>query len=139
MGERAFAIPEEVEAAFYRAFEAADLAAMMRVWEDSDEVACIHPGGPRLRGVAAVRLSFETLFAQGPPMHFRIEELQSVAEGEIAVHVLHERVRIGRDVEYQRPLIATNAYRRGADGWRMILHHASPSPQVQRATRAQVH
>jgi hypothetical protein len=26
------------------------------------------------------------------------------------------------------PIVATNVYLRGASGWRMIVHHASPAP-----------
>ena len=31
----------------------------------------------------------------------------------------------------RQPVIATNAYRRGAQGWRMILHHAAPGPAAE--------
>ena len=46
---------EQAEAAFYRAFEKADLGAMMAVWAEDEEILCIHPGGQRLIGMDAVR------------------------------------------------------------------------------------
>jgi uncharacterized protein len=37
----------------------------MAVWADDDEIVCVHPGGPRVVGAAAIRASFEAIFANG--------------------------------------------------------------------------
>jgi ketosteroid isomerase-like protein len=50
----------EVEAAFYDALHRADLEALMALWAD-EEIVCIHPGGVRLIGHAAIRASWETI------------------------------------------------------------------------------
>ena len=47
----------EVEAAFYDALNRADLEALMALWADDEEIVCIHPGGARLIGHAAIRAS----------------------------------------------------------------------------------
>ena len=57
MSSSLFASPEDAETAFYDAIERADLEAMMAIWADDEEVACIHPAGQRLTGLAAVRES----------------------------------------------------------------------------------
>ena len=59
-----FATSEEAEIGFYEAFSNADLDAMMEVWAPSDEIICIHPNGPRLEGVAAVRDSWALIFSE---------------------------------------------------------------------------
>ena len=46
-----FPTPDDAESAFYDAFERADLAAMMVVWAEDDDVVCVHPPGPRLTGL----------------------------------------------------------------------------------------
>ena len=38
----------------------------MAVWSDDEEVACVHPGGPRVVGSVAVRAAFEAVFVNGP-------------------------------------------------------------------------
>ncbi|HXZ95937.1 MAG TPA: nuclear transport factor 2 family protein, partial [Burkholderiales bacterium] len=53
-----FPTPQDAEAAFYEAFESADLDAMMAVWAEDEEVVCVHPSGPRLTGIAQVRESW---------------------------------------------------------------------------------
>src|SRR3954465_5581625 len=40
--------PPDAALAFYQAFEAKDLDAMMAAWADDEEVICVHPGGTRL-------------------------------------------------------------------------------------------
>ena len=45
---------DDVEAQFYEALQQADLDKLMAVWADDDEVACVHPGGPRVSGLAAI-------------------------------------------------------------------------------------
>ncbi|MCM2340987.1 nuclear transport factor 2 family protein, partial [Rhodoferax sp.] len=46
---------DEVETAFYEALQNADLERLMACWADEDEVVCVHPGGPRMVGLGAIR------------------------------------------------------------------------------------
>lgn len=134
----AWATPEAAERAFYEAFEAGDLPAMMQVWADTPDVCCIHPMGKALRGTAAVREGWEGIFANGPRLQFVLESVQWQSTGELAVSVLLEHIRVEGQARPRPPMIATNIYRRTVRGWRMLLHHASPalvdvaedSPQV---------
>ena len=45
------ASPDDVEAQFYEALQQADLEKLMAVWSDDEDIACIHPGGPRILDV----------------------------------------------------------------------------------------
>jgi len=131
--EARFATAEDAEAAFYTAFEERDLEAMMAVWDDGDDVVCIHPVGPRLAGVAAIRQGWQALFGAGRALHLSIGERTRLVADTLAVHVVHEHITTGRDpATTHPPVIATNVYRLTARGWRMVLHHASPSPAPQR-------
>ena len=123
---RAYDSPEQAEAAFYDAFERADLEAMRDVWADDRRVCCIHPGGERLDGVAAVMDSWAAILAQGPVLSVRISHRQMRVSGDLAVHVLRENLYSGGAL--RGVVLATNAYRRDENGWHMILHHAAPDP-----------
>ena len=59
------ATPEEAEQQFYEALQLGELERLMAVWGDDDEITCVHPGGHRMVGAAAIRASFETIFAHG--------------------------------------------------------------------------
>ena len=123
------ASPDDVEAQFYEALQNADLDKLMAAWSDDDEIACVHPGGPRVTGYAAIRASFEAIFANGAvalqPQGVR--RLQSLG---CAVHHLVEQVRIV-DAQGSRSawVLATNVYVKTAQGWRMVAHHASPGSE----------
>ena len=125
-----FATPEEAEAAFYLAFQQADLGAMMRVWMDDDSVVCIHPNGPRLTGRPAVEKSWAEIFERGSPMRFEITEARYLHSEHLAIHSVHENISFGQRYRQQSLVLATNIYRKTADGWRMIIHHASPGQAV---------
>ena len=117
---------DEVEHAFYDALQKADLDALMSVWADDDDVSCVHPGGPRLIGPAAIRASYEALFAHGridaEPLHVRRHESHG-----IAVHSVVERVRgLAADKARVAYVLATNVWTRTGSGWRLVSHHASP-------------
>jgi len=86
-----FATPEAAESAFYQAFEAADLEAMMAVWAGQPEIVCIHPGGLRLLGPAQIRESWRQIFASGERLKFRLTERQSVQGTRLAVHSVYEQ------------------------------------------------
>jgi hypothetical protein len=49
----------------------------------------------------------------------------------LTVHNVIEHVAIEGDDRLHPPMVATNVYTRGALGWRMVVHHASPTPEVQ--------
>jgi ketosteroid isomerase-like protein len=121
---------DDVEARFYEALASADLERLMAIWSEEDEVACVHPGGQRLIGLAALRASFESIFANGaiPVRPARVRRVQS---GACAIHHVLERVDIV-SAEGARTVwvCATNVYLKGAQGWRLVLHHASPGSEA---------
>ena len=63
MTARSFPTAQDAENAFYEALERGDLAAMVAVWAEADDVVCVHPRGPRLVGFDAVRQSWAQIFA----------------------------------------------------------------------------
>lgn len=121
-----FTSSAEAEAAFYRAFERADLDAMMEVWAEDEEVECVHPGGRRLTGLEEVRESWRRLFASGASLSFSIAQRQVWRGALVAVHLVYENISSAR--REQGTMIATNVYLLTASGWRMVLHHAAPAP-----------
>ena len=71
--------PEDAETAFYEAFERSDLAGMMTVWAEDDDIVCIHPQGPRLTGFDAVRESWVQIFSGGTSrLKLRTVEARSI-------------------------------------------------------------
>lgn len=120
------ASPEEIEQQFYEAMQRADIELMMSVWSDDDDIACVHPGGGRVVGPAAIRASFEAIFGHSA-VDATPERVRRLHSHSCAIHNVVERVRVmtdkGPQVGYA---IATNVYLKTAMGWRMVVHHASP-------------
>jgi ketosteroid isomerase-like protein len=127
MSETRYATPQEAETAFYAAFIKRDVNAMMRVWAEDDSISCIHPLGPVLTGRAAVRESWEAIFRNSPEMHITVNGRSRGQDGVFAIHVLEEHISVGKEPP-GAPVYATNVYHLTGNGWRMVLHHASPSP-----------
>ena len=127
MADDHFATPQEAEEAFYAAFAQGDLGAMARVWAEDDSVVCVHPGGDCWRGREGVLESWRQIFAGGGPLRFEVEAVSLVHDKALAVHCLYESIAHGPRLEHRARAFATNAYRLTQSGWRMILHHASPS------------
>jgi uncharacterized protein (TIGR02246 family) len=118
--------PDEVEAQFYEALQQGDIQRLMAVWADDDEVVCVHPGGPRVIGTAAIRASFEAIFAGGaiPVRPEQVRRLHMLAS---ALHHLVERIEVATNEGVQTAwVLATNVYVKTAQGWRLVAHHASP-------------
>ena len=117
--------PEQAESAFYAAFEACDLASMGEVWQNDSRTRCIHPGGDLLQGYAAVMESWRAILASAIPPVVRIRRLDRLRVDDVAIHLVEERIGpSGHRAELTR-VLATNGYRRTADGWRLFMHHAS--------------
>ena len=126
MSEPTFPTPEAVEAAFYAAFEARSLDAMMAVWAGGDSIACIHPMAAPLNGRAAVAAGWRSMFEAAGQFRVQVELAQEIRATTQVIRIVREYLVIGHETEPRPPILATNVYRKEADGWRMVLHHASP-------------
>lgn len=117
---------DDIEAAFYDALQAGDIDQLMACWADEDDIVCVHPGGPRLVGAAAIRAAFEGMFANGA-VHAYPERVRKVESLGAAIHNVLERVDLVTAEGTQRAwVVATNVYFKTAQGWRLVAHHASP-------------
>ena len=126
-----FATPEDASRAFYNAFEQGDIAAMMRVWADDDEIFCIHPSGPRNIGPNAVRGAWEEIFSTPTTLRFQLEQQMFFVGASMAVQSVLEYLQINEEAKLRGPAIATNIYTRSVGGgWRMIAHHAATAPAL---------
>lgn len=120
--------PDDLENAFYEALQAGDLERLMACWSDDDEIVCVHPAGGRLIGHGAIRAAYAELLSPAglavwPGDVVRVQTLAS------AVHSVFERVRVSHEGAVREAVVlATNVYHRGAQGWRMVAHHASAMP-----------
>ena len=123
--------PDDVEAAFYESLRGGDLDKLMACWADEDEIACIHPGGNRLLGGAAIRAAFEAMFANGGAIPVTAENIHRIDSIASAVHHVLERVNVMTSGgEVQAYVLATNVYHKTAQGWRLVVHHASPGTKA---------
>jgi ketosteroid isomerase-like protein len=121
--------PQDVAQAFYQAFEARDIDAMMATWAEDEDIVCIHPGGVRHVGYEAVRMSFEHLFTGNAKLTFRLDQAVLIETVGLAMQSAVEHVRSGDDGP-RGAAIATNVLMRTPSGWRVVCHHASQSPPV---------
>ncbi len=130
------ATPEDAEQAFYEALEQADLEKLMDVWAEDEEIVCIHPHSPRLVGHAPVRAAWRTMLANGP-IRARPAYVQVIRGAMVSVHNVVEQVIVkdGTTTAVVN-VFATNVYLKGPQGWRLVLHHASTTPQEQIAALA---
>lgn len=120
---------ERCNAALYAAFENADLDALEALWDDADDIACIHPGSPVLGGRRDVLRSWTALLANSGYLQFVLSDVQVRISGDVAVVTCEENILA--DISAQDGLIggtavATNVFRRRDGRWRLWVHHSSP-------------
>jgi ketosteroid isomerase-like protein len=117
---------EAANAALYTAFEAGDVDLMEAVWDDSDEVVCVHPGWPMLRGRSEVMRSWSALMANTDYIQFVLTDVQVAVSGDSAVVTCTENVLTSADVGDGAAAVATNVFVKRPTGWRLLVHHGSP-------------
>jgi len=125
-----YTTPSDAAMAFYQAFEAKDLDAMMATWAEDEEIVCVHPGGTRLVGYDAVRHGWEQLFAADTRLAFRLDQVVMLETVGMAMQSAIEQITVGKDATPSGIAVCTNVFLRTPYGWRMVMHHASPAPAV---------
>jgi ketosteroid isomerase-like protein len=118
--------PQDAEDAYYDALEAGDAVAMADIWESSDKTACLLPMTPLATGQEVKRL-WSAIFEQGARFDIEVRHHLWIENGDLAIHLIEER--IGDQGVGQAPpaIYATNVFRRGPDGWHLLLHQNSPA------------
>jgi hypothetical protein len=125
----------------YDAFETGDIDLMSALWlggPDAGSVTCVHPGWSPLHGRDTVLRSWSMIMANTSYIQFVLTDVVARVTDDVAV------VTCGENMLTDLPLdpgalpgdvppglaggraVATNVFRRTADGWRLWLHHASP-------------
>ena len=124
-----FTSADEAQSVFYKAIERADLAQMMALWAEEEDIVCIHPGGTRHQGIDAVRESWRQIFSRGPELKFRLLAERKVPGRMLSVYSVVERITHNRSAFAASFVIATNIFINSNHGWQMLVHHASPMPE----------
>jgi len=128
-----FDTPQDAEDAYYDAIESGDAEAMSRVWEASADVACLLPMTPLLQGPEVLAM-WHSMFEQGAAFDIQVGHLSWVTGDDLALHLIEERVAPAADAaggqppQQIRPVYASNLFRRGPDGWHLVVHQNSPVP-----------
>lgn len=106
---------------FYAAFRERDFASMAELWAEDADVACVHPGWPRLEGRTAVLASWAQLLAN--------PESPTVKCLDAAAHVVGDMAWVTcREVLEGAQLAATNIFVRERGQWRIVHHQAGTMP-----------
>lgn len=113
---------DEVEAVFYEAFRRCDAAVMASLWAER-ELICIHPGARAIVERNAIVRSWESILGNSGGIELKYHVARRWQSDDLAVHTVAEEL-VGPGSEAS-VVLATNVYRRSADGWLMVEHHAS--------------
>jgi hypothetical protein len=123
-----FETPQDTEDAFYDALEGGNADAMTGIWETSDTIGCLLPMAPMVQGPTVLDL-LRSLLGQNGPVDIQVRHLSWIESDDMALHLVEERLPAPAGQQgTPPPLYAVNAFRRGPDGWRMVLHQNSPAP-----------
>ena len=122
--------------AFYRALEERDLGHMSKIWLQDGSASCVHPGWHRLDGWEEIARSWENIFANSRPWSVGCEDVRIAVSGDLAwVTCVEVIVPFGGDEDEDAARMqATNLFGRVNGEWRLVHHHASPTPNAENAT-----
>jgi ketosteroid isomerase-like protein len=127
-----FSTPQDAEDAYYDALEEGDVKRLLDVWADSDDVCCLLPMYPLVRGRKPVEEAFAHLFSRGQGVTLAISHIDWVEANDMAIHLVEETIQnVPPGQAPPPPFYATNIYTRTADGWRLLVHQNSPMPPPQ--------
>ena len=122
---------EAVNAAFYVAFESADLDTMTSLWVVDEETLCVHPGALPVRGTASINRSWALIMANTPYIQFFLTDVEVSVLGDVASVTCTENVLTADEMTDDGAFngakaVATNVFVRTGEDWRLWIHHASP-------------
>ena len=120
-----------VNESFYEAFNKRDIEAMKRVWGYDENATCIHPGWPPLKGFEPILNSWAGIFENSGNMEIKISDVQVMASSDLAwVSCTEKLYTIAESGVLASNVFATNLFHLEGSLWKMVMHHASPVPDI---------
>ena len=117
---------------FYEAFNKRDIEAMNQVWRNSERVTCVHPGWPPLKGFEPIMNSWEGIFKNSGNMEIQISDVRVLASEDLAwVSCIEKLYTVAESGVLASQVFATNLFHLEGDVWKMVMHHASPVPDIR--------
>jgi ketosteroid isomerase-like protein len=114
---------------FYRCLESLDMGCMERLWLHEDWVRSVHPGWDVLVGWDAIRQSFQQIFASTNWIRVTPTAVDIHVLGSVAIVACSENITTAQDGDLGVAVAqATNVFLRTPEGWKLVVHHASPAP-----------
>ncbi len=119
---------------FYEAFNKRDIEAMKKVWGNDESVTCVHPGWPPLNGFESILNSWAGIFENSGNMEVQIFDVRVLASEDLAwVSCIEKLYTIAESGVLASKIFATNLFHLKGNVWKMVIHHASPVPDIQKA------
>ena len=116
---------------FYKAFNARDLSAMKEIWSSHQNVTCVHPGWSPLNGFEPIIDSWQGIFKNSGNMDIQILDINMLTSNDLAwVSCVEKLYTIASHGVLASKVFSTNLFKLNQDGWKMIMHHASPMPSM---------
>ena len=116
---------------FYKAFNARDLSAMKEIWSSHQNVTCVHPGWSPLNGFEPIIDSWQGIFKNSANMDIQISDINMLTSNDLAwVSCVEKLYTIASHGVLASKVFSTNLFKLNQDGWKMIMHHASPLPSM---------
>ena len=116
---------------FYKAFNARDLSAMKEIWSSHQNVTCVHPGWSPLNGFEPIIDSWQGIFKNSGNMDIQISDINMLTSKDLAwVSCVEKLYTIASHGVLASKVFSTNLFKLNQDGWKMIMHHASPMPTM---------
>jgi len=118
-------------AELYAAFEHGDVDRMEAVWDDADDVRCVHPGWPLVTGRSRVLRSWSVIMANTSYIQFFLTAVDPSIDGDLAVVTCEENILTSvadpdGTLSESALVVSTNVFRRRGGRWRLWVHHGSP-------------
>src|SRR5262249_62059008 len=98
------------------------------VGADVEELVGVRAAGPRRCGSAKVGESGSQLCSSRQRLRVHLSTQVYVQAMMLSIHSLHENILVGAETKPRTPMVTTNVFVRTGNGWRMLVHHASPAP-----------
>ena len=119
----------EADVNFLRALETLDVKTIMSCWSDFDRITMLFPGVELARGQEEVEEAWATVAKNTSRLNIVLHPLSVMRLGDLGWTFLSgSMVSTHGDETLTVEVFVTNIYRREEDGWKLMHHHAAPSP-----------